>query len=86
MAAEAVLLIFLVCFWSVKGNPNQNWEKWLQGAGGGLMFASIMPLRGTPRLHWWPKVFAIGLLMLLSTFITWNPKPKQSDSDRSSHL
>jgi len=56
-------------------------KRWLQIIGGVLMFASIS---GGERGFRWepnPKMFGVGVLVFLSTFITWKRNGNDDDDD-----
>jgi hypothetical protein len=54
-------------------------KRWLQIVGGGVMLAEIL---GGRQFHYQPspKMFLVGALVFLSSFITWKAK-KSDDND-----
>lgn len=56
-------------------------KRWLQIIGGSLMLSAITKGRQWQwHYHWEPKTFFTGMLIFLSTFITWKRKGKDDDS------
>ena len=57
-----------------------NIKHWLQIVGGSLMLAAILGSNRGFYYEWNPKMFTVGALIFMCTFLTWKAK-KNDDND-----